>query len=455
LIWFTLAAVLAVTVLSIVGTFLGAERAGSLFTSLPCAVGWGLVGALFVVCLAVSFRPWRRPGLFALHLAPILVLLGGFWGSAAIQGLASRFGAEAKLPGGLMLLPRGEPTDLVIEDTGRIVGHLPFGVRLEDFRILYYENQPWYLLAVLPAGEPGEGPRLIRLDWSLGTELTIPSTDWRICVLAYESRARLAYPDGEMPRLEVDGPSGAVREVPARPGERFTLESQDVTLSVARVFDDLSIQMQPWGPEAYDRPGSPENPALLLRAVSAERGESAVYVGVGGIVYSDIRGLPPMRYVVPEPIGLARDPRSSVPGMEIEAAAAGRTIHRFLVPDPRQGLARMPLEKGEGADGPALFLTRLPQVVRQYESEVTVLEDGQAVGRGDIRVNAPFHYGGYGFYQHSYDEAGGQFTVLRIKSDSGLPAIWAGYVLLAAGTFWVCWGAPIAGWLRRRDVDGR
>ncbi|MHC4738450.1 MAG: hypothetical protein ACYS9Y_06060, partial [Planctomycetota bacterium] len=48
-------------------------------------------------------------------------------------------------------------------------------------------------------------------------------------------------------------------------------------------------------------------------------------------------------------------------------------------------------------------------------------------------------FGGYHFYQHSYDAEAGQYTALRVTSDTGLGFVYAGYVMLCVGVIWHLW----------------
>lgn len=79
--------------------------------------------------------------------------------------------------------------------------------------------------------------------------------------------------------------------------------------------------------------------------------------------------------------------------------------------------------------------------VRDYVSEIDIVKNGAVVASKDIEVNHPLHYGGYHFYQQSYGENQyGQYTVLRVASDSGLNVVWAGYAILVGALCWHFWG---------------
>lgn len=78
--------------------------------------------------------------------------------------------------------------------------------------------------------------------------------------------------------------------------------------------------------------------------------------------------------------------------------------------------------------------------VRDYISSLAVIENNKTVAEKDVEVNHPLHYGGYYFYQYSYDAQAGQYSVLMVVSDTGLGLVYAGYVMLCAGVirhFWL------------------
>ncbi len=87
-----------------------------------------------------------------------------------------------------------------------------------------------------------------------------------------------------------------------------------------------------------------------------------------------------------------------------------------------------------------IYVSQGPRVVRDYFSELVVIENEKEVLSKVIEVNHPLHYGGYHFYQHSYDSEALQYTILSVTSDSGLYTVYAGYWLLCLGVlqrFWL------------------
>ena len=77
--------------------------------------------------------------------------------------------------------------------------------------------------------------------------------------------------------------------------------------------------------------------------------------------------------------------------------------------------------------------------IKEYISELQVIEEGRIVKEKDIEVNHPLYYGGYHFYQHNYDHEEGSYTILKVTSNSGLNFVYAGYLMLCIGVFWHFW----------------
>ena len=80
-----------------------------------------------------------------------------------------------------------------------------------------------------------------------------------------------------------------------------------------------------------------------------------------------------------------------------------------------------------------------PEYVRDYISDIQVIKDGNVVAEKTIEVNHPLHFGGYHFYQSSYDTLAHRYTVLSVVSDTGLDFVYAGYMALGIGVFWHLW----------------
>lgn len=91
--------------------------------------------------------------------------------------------------------------------------------------------------------------------------------------------------------------------------------------------------------------------------------------------------------------------------------------------------------------------------IRDYFSDVILLEGEKQIAQKVLEVNHPLHYGGYHFYQHSYDPEKGQYTILTVYSDSGLNLVYAGFLCMSFGILWHFWLRHIGAYFKRR-VNG-
>jgi cytochrome c biogenesis protein ResB len=72
--------------------------------------------------------------------------------------------------------------------------------------------------------------------------------------------------------------------------------------------------------------------------------------------------------------------------------------------------------------------------VKEYRSQVKVIDAGNGLDKSaTIKVNSPFSYKGYSFYQIDYDHDGLKFTVLEAVKDPGVKFVFVGFLILNAG----------------------
>jgi len=182
------------------------------------------------------------------------------------------------------------------------------------------------------------------------------------------------------PQLYIKARQGQVFQLVAKAGEKFSLGADIGMLEVLEVFTDFKIKIEGGQKVASEGDKKGENPAALVK-IDAPDGSSH------------------RRYV----------------------------FERFADFD-------------NADDGLQLrYVSREPAMVRDYFSDIVVVDGGKEVASKTIEVNKPLHYGGYHFYQHSYDSQGQQYTILSVTSDSGLYLVYCGYWLLMAGILWQLW----------------
>lgn len=137
--WFVLALIFSWVGLSVFGAFLGAERAKAVFTSGPMAVYWLVLSATLCAGFFVFARQRRDPGLLAMHLGLLAIMLGFFLGSETAQRWTAACGGRARIPWAYLPLREGQTSSAVRDRSlRRAIGELPFEVRLDAFEIEHY-----------------------------------------------------------------------------------------------------------------------------------------------------------------------------------------------------------------------------------------------------------------------------------------------------------------------------
>ncbi len=321
--WVAMALIVLLFFLSVLGAFLGPQRAKDFFNSIPLAIYWIAFILLLGVSIALFRRLRRMPALLSIHVGGVFILAGALWGSVGGHALRQKFFGIDKIPTGFMQIYEGY-SDNHVELEDNSIHELPFSIGLNDFRIEYYEQG--YLHIQTRQGD----------YWRFPTEV----------------------------------------------GKEFFLGSKFGTVKILRAFENFKIPLEGENRAAIDDPGPGSNPALEVQIDSPD----------------------------------------------------GQTITRYV-------FERFP---GHMHPGDELFLS-YQRVIREYISELHVIDDGRIAAEKDIQVNHPLHYGGYHFYQQDYDHQAGRYTILEVTSDSGLMIVYAGYLMLCIGVCWHFWIVKLSG----------
>lgn len=443
--WLVLLATAALAVLSVVGAFLGAERAGALFNSTPLIAFWAVLGVLLLAGLLAFKRLLGSPGLLCLHLGPLLILIGAGLGSRPVHELARRRLNRRRVRSGYMMIEAGQHSNLVLDRRGRPIGRLPFSLQLRDFWIEYYPPRAdrWRLLAEVRPAQAGAGRpadvELHTLDWRQGRESAIPGTGASVRVL--ERVDRLGAKGGGF--LRITPRPGHDVFLPARAGEAATLADPPITVRIVKTYSHLKIVGEGPTRRVLDEPGSRANPAVRVEITHSDGRKDVQFVLRRAAMHPLAAAGVRMDYLLAQP-----------PAVKLLVRWRGREKPAWLIaPQPGRG-ARLSLgallrepkpasqPAGRDATEISLRLAGPPPAVSDFKSHLVVLEEGRQAAQKVIEVNRPLHYGGYHFYQFDYDKRAERYTVLAVRSDTGLPLVYLGFFVLGVGVFWRCWLQP-------------
>lgn len=80
---------------------------------------------------------------------------------------------------------------------------------------------------------------------------------------------------------------------------------------------------------------------------------------------------------------------------------------------------------------------------KDFISKVTILKENKELMKKYIRVNEPLNFGGYKFFQSSYDTEALSWSGLQVVKDPGVPVVYAGFILLITGFMIIFYINPI------------
>jgi hypothetical protein len=156
---------------------------------------------------------------------------------------------------------------------------------------------------------------------------------------------------------------------------------------------------------------------------------------IGGLGLAAAELLPEAKIVTKN---LSRSKTAKNPVVEIGIEGRDRTL---LLQ------AESPVEISEGK---VLVLSPQEENVRDFLSTLSVVEEGSVVMTRTIEVNYPLSYGGYVFYQASYDPNRPGWTGLEVVTDPGIMLVYIGLIMLLAGVALVVFVVPL---LKRPDRE--
>jgi hypothetical protein len=129
-------------------------------------------------------------------------------------------------------------------------------------------------------------------------------------------------------------------------------------------------------------------------------------------------------------------------GIEIQTSL-GSTNHGYL-------FEKFPAMNSVGSEYNLRYSAGQITGISDFKSYVQVFpkEGGKPLAVAIVEVNKPLEFGGYHFYQHSYEPENLRYTVLAVVSDSGLFSVYLGFWMLGIGVAGLFWIKPIIRFLK-------
>ncbi len=175
----------ALTVLAIVGAFMGTKRAAEFFNSRPLTVFWAAFAIVLIISVVASRNVGRCGGLLAMHVGCVLIIAGAMWGSDEAHRLRAEQYNEEKLASGLMMLAENRMTGHVTRPPRSGGGEMEFHVL--DFQVRLDSLPPCekWLIGVAAEVQTADGPHKLQhqIDWQPGRPVMIPFTDIELEVI--------------------------------------------------------------------------------------------------------------------------------------------------------------------------------------------------------------------------------------------------------------------------------
>jgi len=416
----------AILLACIVGTFMlleaGLERIYHSFWFFT------LLGSLAVCTIACVLKQWslrKVPVSFLLlHLGIIVILAGGTWGhlkgvkgyvSIPEGGSATQFYPNWSLEDRLVPMPG---KSLYGEFRGIERGQAIFTPRFGE--PMAYPLDQIHTISVDP-NRPGRKHEKDLLHMPEGGHL-------QGFVRAVESNKVLMDVDGEVKTVRLQDVAFLQMGSPAV-----------IPLGFGFHLKDFRIE---YYPETVRNVLALKSPGGKIMELPPEPGQEA---DLGDGYHAKV-----IRYIPDAVVGkdnqlVSRSDIPNNPAVEVEISWDGGTEKLI-------SFSRFPSfhgsKKESGVDLRFLTTEGMP---RAFISEIELVYEGIPVEEAVIKVNSPFTYGGYTFYQSSYNqETNPVRSIFQVVSDPGLKLTYIGFILLMLGCIGLMYVRPIRLELRRR-----
>ncbi len=368
---------------------------------------------------------WKNVGLLATHVS-ILVVLGG--------GLIGYLSAKK----GMVHLQVGESKEEFLAKTPRSGSEkaepMGFALRLDRFELDKYQQE--FNVYTYSKDENGKYKVLASDHAALGARVGAPApgTDTELRITRILNNATPTAQAGGTHVLTFSGGSKTVVL-----GQNYTMPN-GLQVAVDGYFPDFTFDMA--SHKATSRSNVPRNPTLAVRTalpgadlkdahpqyLFAREDMRDMMAGNGhpdetGLTYS-LQASADGKLASAWTEGMVGQ---SNPAIEVEVRRAGHAAQKLVL----VAADEEPIDLGSGR---MLVYGEKPNMVKNYQSTISVMRNGRALLTRVIKVNDPLVFEGISVYQANYDPKNPNYSGLEIVRDPGLPLVNAGFWILMLGT---------------------
>jgi len=406
----------------------------------------GILTLATITCLVsrVNMKLVRSGSLFV-HINIITILVGIVVGRFGEKGFLQVFEGEKNAQ---MLVEKGfvknPKTGKMERDV--VVKQLPFEVALNDFYITRYEK-PNERLFVLNS----EGKSIKSFPIKKGELVKLPKQGMGLTVIE-------VYPDAHVQERVVENKNGSslpavnvLIQSPQGKGEGwlfsqkddFLLSPDESMLIYYRWYKSEEKMMQ--GIKKFETELQPmlsqiphvfqiaSGDGFQPRVLHFEKGkfvENHTWDGKQPIVFDAVKtSFTPMQFlekasIETSVVNLSNEFKNPAIHLAVGTLKTG-IQSRWIFANQR--------EPHRHNDFPFEFYYSVDFPIKEYVSQIKILDNGKEVLRKSLKVNHPAKYKGYWLYQASYDQKEEKWTGIQVTKDPGLPFVLVGFVGMMIG----------------------
>ncbi|MEE9487502.1 MAG: cytochrome c biogenesis protein ResB [Candidatus Brocadiales bacterium] len=133
------------------------------------------------------------------------------------------------------------------------------------------------------------------------------------------------------------------------------------------------------------------------------------------------------------------------PALHVEVNGPAGPLENWIFADAKQPTPYL--------DGNFFLLyEQFGENIKDWKSTLRVIDGGEVVLEKTIEVNDPLKYGGFSFYQSSYDPENPKISGLQVARDPGIAMVYTGFSTLCFGIIFIFYLKPL---LRKRRSQAK